>query len=472
MRASRCRPASLRSRRAPGDEDRSIEARGAMARQPLRRAHDLRDRRHRPRRSSASPSTSAIGDGAQKLPLGLTSTVESARAVLSTVAGATITVAGIAFSVSLLTIQLASSQYSPRVVSGLFRDPFNKRVIGLVVGTFAYCLVVLRSVRSALEQQGQSVVPNVSVAVGVLLGVASILAIVAFINHNAHTMDISEILDGVTVDAIEAVDRHWSANLFEPSPVQQPTSCPTDRAWRSPSTTTAGCSSSTTPASWPWSPQAAPFGSTPQWAGTWSAAHRCAPSGRYRTTPTRPLEHGPRRDPRRRDPHVAARRVLRRAPARRRRAESALAGSQRSDDRPGCDLPHQPQSCERSWNSSHRHAMSVTTTAGSCWPRHHGHEDLVALAYDEIRTRGCLATVRLRSTCSRASPCWRFARTIPAAARGGSAGSARSPGHGGRGARGPLASTTSSGSGGSTTSTFLPDPGRRDEPGLEPDGLA
>jgi uncharacterized membrane protein len=70
------------------------------------------------------------------LPLGLTSTVESARAVLSTVAGATITVAGIAFSVSILTIQLASSQYSPRVVTGLFRDPFNKRVMGAVVGTF------------------------------------------------------------------------------------------------------------------------------------------------------------------------------------------------------------------------------------------------------------------------------------------------------------------------------------------------
>ncbi len=164
----------------------------------------------------------AIGGGAQRLPLGLTSTVESARSVLSTVAAATITVAGIAFSVSLLTIQLASSQYSPRVVSGLFRDPFNKRVIGLVVGTFAYCLVVLRSVRSAIEQQGQSVVPNVSVAVGVLLGVASILAIVAFINHNADAMDISEILDGVTSDAIEAVDRHWSANLFEPSPTEQP----------------------------------------------------------------------------------------------------------------------------------------------------------------------------------------------------------------------------------------------------------
>ena len=159
----------------------------------------------------------ALGSGASRLPLGFTSTVQSARAVLSTVAGATITVAGIAFSVSLLTIQLASSQYSPRVVSGLFRDPFNKRVIGLVVGTFTFCLVVLRSVRAPLEGQGNPVIPNVSVAVGVLLGIASILAIVAFMNHNAHTMDISEILDGVTRDTANAIERHWSSHLFEPS---------------------------------------------------------------------------------------------------------------------------------------------------------------------------------------------------------------------------------------------------------------
>ncbi len=171
---------------------------------------------------------SAISEGATKPPLGLTSTVESARAVLSTVAGATITVAGIAFSVALLTIQLASSQYSPRVVSGLFRDPFNRRVIGLVVGTFSYCLIVLRSVHAPLEPQGQPVIPNVSVAVGVLLGIAAILSIIAFIDHSAHTMDISRILHVVTRDAIGAVDHHWSANLLEPSPTQQPEIVPGD----------------------------------------------------------------------------------------------------------------------------------------------------------------------------------------------------------------------------------------------------
>ncbi len=159
----------------------------------------------------------AIGTPSSGLPLGLTSTVESARAVLSTVAGATMTVAGIAFSVSLLTIQLASSQFSPRVVSGLFRDPFNKRVIGVVVGTFAYCLVVLRAVRSPLDKGGEAVIPNVSVAIAVLLGITAVLMIVAFINHHAHSMDISEILARVRHDAIEAVDRHWSTDVGDES---------------------------------------------------------------------------------------------------------------------------------------------------------------------------------------------------------------------------------------------------------------
>ena len=144
------------------------------------------------------------------LPLGLTSTVESARALLSTIAAATITFAGVAFSVSLLIIQLASSQYSPRVVHALFRDPFNKRVMALVVGTFTYCVIVLRAVRSAVESDGEPVIPSLSVAVAVVLGIVTILAIVAFIDHNAHAMDVSEILDRVRQEAVAHIHREWT----------------------------------------------------------------------------------------------------------------------------------------------------------------------------------------------------------------------------------------------------------------------
>ncbi|MEO8267351.1 MAG: DUF2254 domain-containing protein [Ilumatobacteraceae bacterium] len=151
-----------------------------------------------------------LGSTLVDLPIVFTSTVESARTLLGVIAGATISFAGIAFSVSLLIIQLASSQYSPRVVHTLFRDPFNRRVMALVVGTFTYCVVVLRSVRSALEPGGDAVIPNLSVAVAGVLGIATILAIVAFINHSAHSMDVSEILDRIRRETTEQIRAEWT----------------------------------------------------------------------------------------------------------------------------------------------------------------------------------------------------------------------------------------------------------------------
>ncbi len=143
------------------------------------------------------------------IPTGLTATVDSGRSVLSVVAGATLSFAGIAFSVSLLLISLASSQFSPRVVHGLFRDPFNTRVMGIVVGTFTYCLIVMRAVRGPLADGVAAVIPSISILLAVVLGIASVLSIVAFIDHAAHSMDISKILHRVTDDAIERIRADW-----------------------------------------------------------------------------------------------------------------------------------------------------------------------------------------------------------------------------------------------------------------------
>jgi uncharacterized membrane protein len=163
------------------------------------------------------------------VPLGVTSTVNSARAVLTTVAGATISFAAIAFSISLLIIQQASSQFSPRVVHTLFRDPFNKRVMGLVMGTFTYCLVVLRSVRASAEAGGDAVIPNLSVAMAVVLGIATIVSIVAFLNHSAHSMDVSQILDRVENEAIGHARRAWSVAESD-TPSAEPVEAPDDPA--------------------------------------------------------------------------------------------------------------------------------------------------------------------------------------------------------------------------------------------------
>lgn len=163
-----------------------------------------------------------LAPDAGNLPYFLASTVDSARSILSTVAAATITVAGIAFSIALLVFQMASSQYSPRVVHGLFRDPVNKRVMGIVVGTFTYCLVVLQSVRGALSDDGEAVIPNMSVLMALVLGLVAVLAIVAFINHNAHAMEVSELLQDVTDLTLAAISSHWSTPEDAPPPLPDP----------------------------------------------------------------------------------------------------------------------------------------------------------------------------------------------------------------------------------------------------------
>lgn len=154
-----------------------------------------------------------------EVPLGVASNADSARAVLTTIAGATMAFAAVAFSISLLVIQQAASQLSPRVVHTLFRDPFNKRVLGLVMGTFMYCLVVLRSVRSPDDPGGLPVIPGLSLTAALVLGVAAIISIVAFLNHSAHSLDVSQVLGRVEGEAIAQARREWTvAESDRPSP--------------------------------------------------------------------------------------------------------------------------------------------------------------------------------------------------------------------------------------------------------------
>lgn len=150
------------------------------------------------------------------------STVDSARAILSTVASATITFASISFSVALLIMQQGSSQFSPRVVHLLVRDPFNRRVIGFVLGTFTYCLVVLQRTRGALADGNDPNIPEFAVALGLALGVLSVLAIVGAINHTSRQMDVSEILGRIVDEACDTPASPDTSGLEPCAPIEPP----------------------------------------------------------------------------------------------------------------------------------------------------------------------------------------------------------------------------------------------------------
>src|SRR5512134_1160629 len=73
---------------------------------------------------------------------------EGARGMLEAIAGSMITVAGVVFSVTLVALSLSASTYSPRILRTFMRDRGTQLAFGVFVGAFAYCLVVLRTVRA------------------------------------------------------------------------------------------------------------------------------------------------------------------------------------------------------------------------------------------------------------------------------------------------------------------------------------
>ncbi|MGE5335288.1 MAG: DUF2254 domain-containing protein [Nitrososphaerota archaeon] len=137
----------------------------------------------------------------------LNTTVASARAVLGVIAGAIITVAGLVFSITIVALQLIASQYSPRVLSSFLHDPFPQAVMGFMVGTFTYCLVVLRAVRGPLTLGGEAVVPSVSLAGAVLLAIVAALLLLAYIDYAAGAFQVEDVVRRISRETLATIAR-------------------------------------------------------------------------------------------------------------------------------------------------------------------------------------------------------------------------------------------------------------------------
>ncbi len=120
--------------------------------------------------------------------------VEGARGVLQAIAGTMITVTALVFSITVVALQLASSQLSPRVLRTFMGDRGNQTVLGFFIGTFTYALLVLRVVRSPLEDS-ESFVPSLSVTVAIILALLSVALLIFFVHHAANAMRASVVID-------------------------------------------------------------------------------------------------------------------------------------------------------------------------------------------------------------------------------------------------------------------------------------
>ena len=144
-------------------------------------------------------------------------TAEGARSVLSTIAQSMLTFTGLVFTITMLVLQLASSQLSPRVMRTFLRDRGNQVVLGLFVATFLYTLVVLREVRTAVGDD-EGFVPGVSIWVSFALLLASVGAFVYYIDHMAHAIRASTVITSIANETQQAIERLYPEQLLEDVP--------------------------------------------------------------------------------------------------------------------------------------------------------------------------------------------------------------------------------------------------------------
>ena len=131
---------------------------------------------------------------------------ESARQLMATVAGSMITVTGVVFTLTVVALQIASGQYSPRVLRSFLRDPANQTVLGVFLATFAWAVAVLPTIRVA--QQGQEeYVPRLAVTLGTVLVALSLALLVFFIHRLTTSIRVESIMRTVRQETLDTIGR-------------------------------------------------------------------------------------------------------------------------------------------------------------------------------------------------------------------------------------------------------------------------
>lgn len=109
-----------------------------------------------------------------------TGSAKAAYDILSTISGAMIGVAGTVFSITLVALTLASSQFGPRLIRNFMYDRINQVVLGSYAATYVYCLIILNSIK---DNDQISFIPSFSILFALLATVINIILLVVFFHH-------------------------------------------------------------------------------------------------------------------------------------------------------------------------------------------------------------------------------------------------------------------------------------------------
>jgi uncharacterized membrane protein len=149
--------------------------------------------------------------------------LDDARTLLATIAAALLTFTGVVFSITLVALQMASTQYSPRVLRTFMRKPITKLALSTFIATFVYSMTVLASVGTTQAH----FVAQGAVVLAFLLVLASVLVFVVFVHSTVRSMRVSYVIESVFKETMRSVQHMYvepsaysegEAPTFQPDP--------------------------------------------------------------------------------------------------------------------------------------------------------------------------------------------------------------------------------------------------------------
>ena len=139
----------------------------------------------------------------------LTGGPTAAVTILSSVATSMVSLAALVLTITMVVVQLAMGQFSPRIVQTILKDKPSQLAIGIFVGTFAYAMLAMRDVVVTGGAHGNGQVPGLAVVVTFLLVVVSIAVLVMYVHHIGRSLRVSALIELVGQDTRRLLDEAY-----------------------------------------------------------------------------------------------------------------------------------------------------------------------------------------------------------------------------------------------------------------------
>jgi uncharacterized membrane protein len=147
----------------------------------------------------------------EALPRSLVGGPEAALSILQTVATSMVSLAALVLTITMVVVQLAMAQFSPRIVQRVLQDKPSQLAIGLFVATFVHAILAIREVSTAAG--GGAKVPGIAVLTAFVLVVLSIAVLVIYVHHIGRSLRVSALIELVGKDTRALVDKVYSGGL-------------------------------------------------------------------------------------------------------------------------------------------------------------------------------------------------------------------------------------------------------------------